>query len=55
MNDLGSFSVAQKNSPKDRLSVSPPTVHGKLAVLVHLPDTFRRRALIRTVDDSGID
>lgn len=52
---LGSFSAAEKDSSLARLSVTPPSLDGKAAVLLYLFDGFYRRAMSKTVDDSEID
>lgn len=55
MNGFGSFSVAEKSSLSDRLSVIPPAVDGKHAVPPYLAGRFFRRAKSTTVEDFETD
>lgn len=55
VNDFGLLSVAEKNPSSDPLSVFPTSVSGKLLVLPYLIDGFKRRAMSKFVDVSGID
>lgn len=55
LSDLGVFSVAEKSPPADRGSVCPLVVDGSLTVPLYLIDGFQRRAMSKTVDDSGVD
>lgn len=47
--------MTEKNPPSDGLSVHAPVVDGKLVVPLYFVDGFRRRAMRKSVDDSGID
>lgn len=51
--DFGSFSVAEKNTSLNLVSVCFPAVDGKLAVPPYLFDIFYRRAVSRAINDNG--
>lgn len=55
MNDFVSFLVVGSSFLSDRLSVSPPVVDGKLAVLLYLVDGFHKHPVSRTIDEFGAD